>query len=221
MKIRCQRFKSTTFLTLPLLKIESMAATVAVPSAIVHKVLTTNNYEDWSIRVKTYLLAKGLWKVVGSAMEPPRVEDEAEFEAWSKNNAEALHAIHISCGDDTFSFIRDMDTAKAAWNTLEKKLKPARLPKRKDVRSDHESPMDGELQLKDLNEPVVEGHSSNANSATNDHDDKAYKHFFDCVKNGWCERSTADAREFLKKYPHPIRELRHPSSGLPALHFAI
>ncbi|XP_062009637.1 uncharacterized protein LOC133726162 isoform X4 [Rosa rugosa] len=196
MKIRCQRFKSTTFLTLPLLKIESMAATVAVPSAIVHKVLTTNNYEDWSIRVKTYLLAKGLWKVVGSAMEPPRVEDEAEFEAWSKNNAEALHAIHISCGDDTFSFIRDMDTAKAAWNTLEKKLKPARLPKRK-------------------------GHSSNANSATNDHDDKAYKHFFDCVKNGWCERSTADAREFLKKYPHPIRELRHPSSGLPALHFAI
>ncbi|PRQ53093.1 hypothetical protein RchiOBHm_Chr2g0162691 [Rosa chinensis] len=158
MRIRCQRLKSTGhLLTLPLPKIESMAATVAVPGAIVHKVLTTNNYEDWSIRVKTYLLAKGLWKVVGSAMEPPRVEDKAEFEAWSKNNAEALHAIHISCGDDTFSFIRDMDTAKAAWNTLEHKLKPARLPKRKDVRSDHESPMDVELQLKDLNEPVVEG----------------------------------------------------------------
>ncbi|XP_040371312.1 uncharacterized protein LOC121051859 [Rosa chinensis] len=165
-----------------------MAATVAVPSAIVLKVLTTNNYEDWSIRVKTYLLAKGLWKVVGSATEPPSVEDEA----WIKNNAEALHAIHISCGDDTFSFIRDMDTAKAAWNTLEKRLKPARLPERK-------------------------GHSSNANSATNDHDHNTYQHFFHCVER----ESTADALEFLKQNPHPIRELRHPSSDLPALHFAI
>ncbi|KAM5580961.1 hypothetical protein ABKV19_010263, partial [Rosa sericea] len=135
-----------------------MAATVAVPSAIVLKVLTTNNYEDWSFRVKTYLLAKGLWRVVESAMEPPRVEDgEAEFEAWSKNNAEALHAIHISCGDDSFSFIRGIDTAKAAWNTLEKKLKPAGLLKREDKRSEHEFVTDGELELKDLKlEPVVE-----------------------------------------------------------------
>lgn len=108
-----------------------MAATVVVPSAIVLKVLNTDNYQDWSFRVKTYLLAKGLWKVVESAaMEPPREEDgEAGYEAWSKKNAEALHAIHISCGEDTFSFIRGIDTAKAAWNTLEKKLKPAGLPK--------------------------------------------------------------------------------------------
>lgn len=107
-----------------------MAATVVAPSAIVPKVLNTDNYQDWSFRVKTYFLAKGLWKVVESTMEPPRVEyGEAEYEAWNKKNAEALHAIHISCGEDTFSFIRGIDTAKAAWNTLEKKLKPAGLPK--------------------------------------------------------------------------------------------
>lgn len=121
-----------------------LAAAAAVPSGIVLKVLTANNYEDWSFRVKTYLLAKGLWKVVESAKEPPRVEggDEAEFEAWNEKNAEALHAIHISCGEDIFPFIRGIDTAKAAWNTLEKKLKPAgaRLPKREGIRTTQNKP---------------------------------------------------------------------------------
>nr|XP_011467813.1 PREDICTED: uncharacterized protein LOC101315069 isoform X3 [Fragaria vesca subsp. vesca] len=209
-----------------------MAATVAVPSAIVLKVLTTNNYEDWSFRVRTYLLAKGLWKVVESAMEPSD-GDEADFEAWSKNNAEALHAIHITCGEDIFPFIRGIDTAKAAWNTLEKKLKPAGLPKREDARSEHQSPMDGELQLKDLKpEPVVEGIISidppivvegcnnNASSTTNDLDRGSYQHFFDCVEYYWRGNNESEALEFLKQYPHPIRELRHPSSNFPALHFA-
>nr|XP_011467812.1 PREDICTED: uncharacterized protein LOC101315069 isoform X2 [Fragaria vesca subsp. vesca] len=197
-----------------------MAATVAVPSAIVLKVLTTNNYEDWSFRVRTYLLAKGLWKVVESAMEPSD-GDEADFEAWSKNNAEALHAIHITCGEDIFPFIRGIDTAKAAWNTLEKKLKPAGLPKREDARSEHQSPMDGELQLKDLKpEPVVEGCNNNASSTTNDLDRGSYQHFFDCVEYYWRGNNESEALEFLKQYPHPIRELRHPSSNFPALHFA-
>ncbi|XP_004306019.1 PREDICTED: uncharacterized protein LOC101305687 [Fragaria vesca subsp. vesca] len=206
-----------------------MAATAAFSSAIVLKLLTTNNYEDWSFRVKTYLLAKGLWKVVESAMEPPRVEDgEAEFEAWSEKNAEALHAIHITCGEDIFPFIRGIDTAKAAWNTLEKKLKPAGLPKTEDARSEHQSPMDGELQLKDLKpEPVIEGQSiwagcnNNASSTTNDLDRGSYQHFFDCVEYYWRRNNEGDALEFLKEYPHPIRELRHPSSDIPALHFAM
>ncbi|KAL6139993.1 hypothetical protein ACLB2K_058294 [Fragaria x ananassa] len=200
-----------------------LAAAAGVPSGIVLKVLTANNYEDWSFRVKTYLLAKGLWKVVESAKEPPRVEggDEAEFEAWNEKNAEALHAIHISCGEDIFPFIRGIDTAKAAWNTLEKKLKPAGLPKREDARSEHQSPVDGELQLKDLKpEPVVEGCNNNASSTTNDLDRGSYQHFFDCVEYYWRGNNVSDALEFLKQYPHPIRELRHPSSDIPALHFA-
>lgn len=194
-----------------------MAATVVVPSAIVLKVLNTaDNYDDWSVRVKTYLQAKGLWNVVESNTEPPsRVE--AEYEGWSKKNAEALHAIYISCGEDTFSFIRDIDTAKAAWNTLEKKLKPAGLPKTTDEISEHQSPVDGGLQLKDLERrPVVnvEGDNSNSNAAA---DDDIYKSFFNLVKEHWKESA---ALNFLKEHPETIRR-RHPSSGLPALHFAI
>ncbi|KAK9924727.1 hypothetical protein M0R45_033081 [Rubus argutus] len=197
-----------------------MAATVVVPSAIVLKVLNTaDNYDDWSVRVKTYLQAKGLWNVVESNTEPPsRVE--AEYEGWSKKNAEALHAIYISCGEDTFSFIRDIDTAKAAWNTLEKKLKPAGLPTTTDEISEHQSPVDGGLQLKDLERrPVVnvEGDNSNSNAAA---DDDIYKSFFNLVKEDWKESSTSAALNFLKEHPETIRR-RDPSSGLPALHFAI
>ncbi|KAK9950457.1 hypothetical protein M0R45_005947 [Rubus argutus] len=98
-----------------------MAATV-VP--IVHKVLSQDNYEIWSLRVKTYLHAKDLWSVVKPTNEAPKLEDnEVEFKVWSNRNAEALHAIHICCGDDMFPFVSGLDTAKAAWNSLEAKFK--------------------------------------------------------------------------------------------------
>ncbi|KAM2417213.1 hypothetical protein ACFX1W_024082 [Malus domestica] len=97
-----------------------------VPSLIVHELLNQNNYEDWSLRVKTYLLAKDLWDVVEATTEPPKREDgEVEYKAWRKSNAEALHSIQISCGEDTFSFIRGTSTAKVAWDILAEKLKPA------------------------------------------------------------------------------------------------
>ncbi|RXH69497.1 hypothetical protein DVH24_037281 [Malus domestica] len=76
-----------------------------------------DDYKDWSVRVKTYLLSKDLWDVVES--EPPEQEGVGDFKAWRKNNAEALHAIQLSCGPRTFPSIRDKANAKAAWDTLE------------------------------------------------------------------------------------------------------
>ncbi|TQD93086.1 hypothetical protein C1H46_021293 [Malus baccata] len=102
-----------------------MAATV-VSSVIANlKVLSHDNYEDWSFHFKTYLLAEDLWEVVEETSEPPRQEDgEAEFLVWRKNNAKVLHAIHTCCGDDTHFIIRGISSAKVAWDTLAEKLKP-------------------------------------------------------------------------------------------------
>ncbi|XP_061999009.1 uncharacterized protein LOC133716317 [Rosa rugosa] len=101
-----------------------MAETVSA-SAIVLQVLGRENYEDWSVRVRTYLMAKDLWDVVEARGEPPKPEKgEAKYKTWRKNNAEALHAIQISCGPDTFPLIRDKITAKTAWNTLVAEFKP-------------------------------------------------------------------------------------------------
>ncbi|TQD77421.1 hypothetical protein C1H46_037038 [Malus baccata] len=97
-----------------------------VPRPIVHELLNQNNYEEWSLRVETYLLAKGLWEVVEATTEPPKREDgEIGFQAWRQSNAEALHSIQVSCGADTFSFIRGTRRAKIAWDILAEKLKPA------------------------------------------------------------------------------------------------
>lgn len=90
-----------------------MVNTTVGASAIVPEVLNWDNYEHWSLRVKTYLLAEDLWKVV----EATTSELEHD-EVWSRENAKALHVIHISCGSDVFPLISDTDRAKVAWVKL-------------------------------------------------------------------------------------------------------
>ncbi|XP_061999131.1 uncharacterized protein LOC133716435 [Rosa rugosa] len=92
------------------------------PCAFVPEVLNRFNYEDWSLRVETYLLAEDLWDVVEASNEP--TNDEREYMIWRKKNAKALLAIQISCGSDTFSLIRNTRTAKVAWDALAAKFKP-------------------------------------------------------------------------------------------------
>lgn len=89
-------------------------------SATVVEVLREDNYLDWSVRVKTLLMAHGLWGIVAS----PTPANESDFSGWSKTNASALHVIQSSCGPDTFSHIRLSNTAKDAWETLARKFEP-------------------------------------------------------------------------------------------------
>ncbi|XP_062029415.1 uncharacterized protein LOC133745368 isoform X2 [Rosa rugosa] len=102
-----------------------MASTTTVTcNAIVPELLNPHNYKHWSSRVRTYLVAKDLWDVVKG--KHPTPDAEVENKAWMKKNAEALHAINISCGTEMFSLISEIDTAMEAWEVLEKvfKLRP-------------------------------------------------------------------------------------------------
>ncbi|XP_062175092.1 uncharacterized protein LOC133880207 [Alnus glutinosa] len=92
--------------------------------AVVLQVLEKHNYVDWSVRVKIYLMAHGLWEIIDQVTtEPPRQEDdEYAFKTWSKKNSTALHIIQISCGPNTFSEIFHISSAKIAWDTLAKKF---------------------------------------------------------------------------------------------------
>lgn len=92
---------------------------IVAPSAIVLQVLNEDNYEEWSVWVKTYLAAHGLWDViVYTRSELPAESSEAESKALRKKNAQALHAIQISCGQYTFSLIKNVTTARDAWDIL-------------------------------------------------------------------------------------------------------
>ncbi|PQP92524.1 uncharacterized protein Pyn_19047 [Prunus yedoensis var. nudiflora] len=87
-----------------------MATATVVPGSIVLEVLNQDNYEQWSFRVKTYLLAKDLWDIV----EAPTQEfgEGVGDKVWTKKNAEALYAIQISCGTDIFTFIKNSKRPK-------------------------------------------------------------------------------------------------------------
>lgn len=83
---------------------------------IVHTLLNRKNYESWSSRIESYLMAEDLWDVV---------EDTYDFEneALRKKDVKALYAIKNSCGDDTYKLIKDLDSAKDAWDTLSENFK--------------------------------------------------------------------------------------------------
>jgi hypothetical protein len=88
-------------------------------SAAVLEVLNKDNYMAWSVRVKTYLMAKDLWDTIEATSEPPKQEDdEIAFKDWCEKNSMALNMIQVSCGPDALSVIRQISSAKIAWNTL-------------------------------------------------------------------------------------------------------
>jgi hypothetical protein len=99
--------------------------TKAALCAAVLEVLDKDNYVDWSVRVKTYLMAQELWNIVKATTETP--QQEANEKAWSKKNSMALHVIQISCGSDAFSKIREINSAKQAWDTLAGKYNVSKI----------------------------------------------------------------------------------------------
>ncbi|KAK9930428.1 hypothetical protein M0R45_027465 [Rubus argutus] len=96
-----------------------MTSTPVGSNALILEVLNRHNYKNWRSRVKTYLLAEDLWEVIIQAMTEPAKHDD-EYKAWTKKNAKALYAIQNSCGPEMFPFIRETETAKSAWEALER-----------------------------------------------------------------------------------------------------
>ncbi|KAI4305472.1 hypothetical protein L6164_028837 [Bauhinia variegata] len=80
-------------------------------NGIVPELLTNDNYERWSVLMKNYLMGQDLWDVVLS--NPKRDNKE-----WKKDNAQALHAIQLSCRPYAFREVQRCETAKIAWNQL-------------------------------------------------------------------------------------------------------
>lgn len=76
------------------------------------KLLDDSNYFNWSFRIETILKHKGLWKTISDT----RPTEAEQATAWDKNDQEALTCMRLSIGDDQIKHIRNIDTAKAAWN---------------------------------------------------------------------------------------------------------
>ncbi|GKV14292.1 hypothetical protein SLEP1_g25188 [Rubroshorea leprosula] len=101
-------------------------------NAIIPEILKEDNYERWSILMQHYLVAQGLWNVVLSS-QIPWAEDAGD---WIKRNASALLAIKISCGAEMFDQIKNMNSAKDAWNALANLHKPPNVEERRGRETD-------------------------------------------------------------------------------------
>ncbi|GKV20264.1 hypothetical protein SLEP1_g30418 [Rubroshorea leprosula] len=87
------------------------------PNTIVPEVLEEYNYERWSILIKHYLVAQDVWDVV----DPSPTNEEINERVWNKKNALSLHAIKISCGAKAFNLIKNIESARDAWQELQKR----------------------------------------------------------------------------------------------------
>ncbi|KAH7536984.1 hypothetical protein FEM48_Zijuj03G0043900 [Ziziphus jujuba var. spinosa] len=92
----------------------AVLSTQIVPEVLINK----EKYKEWSIRLRTYLMAQDVWDVLEPTPTFVDVWDVAVEMAWKRKNATALHAIHISCGPDAFSLIEHITNAKEAWDKL-------------------------------------------------------------------------------------------------------
>nr|XP_011467784.1 PREDICTED: uncharacterized protein LOC105352410 [Fragaria vesca subsp. vesca]XP_011467785.1 PREDICTED: uncharacterized protein LOC105352410 [Fragaria vesca subsp. vesca] len=189
--------------------IKGMAATL-VPSTVIDlEALDQDNYEHWSYWVRKYLLAENLWDVVQGTSEPPKLEDgegEAEYMAWRKNNARALHVITIFSGQDARYCISDSEMAEDAWITLAKKFNPPQSLKTPEEDSED---LNDDIDSNDGDPDLEIGYRAND-------DEYDTFNFFENVRNGKWEA----AKEFINKHPDAVRA-KDQRYGWTALQFAV
>jgi len=86
-------------------------------------VFSGENYQIWSVKMKYYLEASGLWDVVMSEIqllqEDPTVAQIRNYNDEVIRRAKVKTCIHFAVSDVVFTRIMSCETAKEAWNTLQ------------------------------------------------------------------------------------------------------
>jgi hypothetical protein len=85
--------------------------------------LNSHNYGYWKTCIESYLQGQDLWEVVaGSEVVPPAKEkDQGEpLRKWKIKAGKAMFVLKTTIEEDLLEHIRDADTPKTAWETLEK-----------------------------------------------------------------------------------------------------
>ena len=85
-------------------------------------VFSGENFEIWSVKMKSYLEASGLWEAVTSEIqslsENPTVAEIRNYNEEARTRSKAKTCIHSEVSDVVFTRIINCETAKEAWDTL-------------------------------------------------------------------------------------------------------
>ncbi|WRX12867.1 protein of unknown function DUF4219 - like 3 [Theobroma cacao] len=83
-------------------------------------IFTSENFPIWSVKMKAYLRAFDLWKVVETGSEPPKLRKDPTVAQIKQHNKKvpkryrALSCIHSVVSDSIFTHIMACETAKEA-----------------------------------------------------------------------------------------------------------
>ena len=96
-------------------------------------ILKSDNYENWCKQMKVLLRCQGLWDLVKDGVEALKEdaseEEKKEHEESEKKNYKALFIIHQCLSSDNFEKVSDSESAKEAWEILEKSFGGAKKVK--------------------------------------------------------------------------------------------
>ena len=73
-------------------------ANIASSSSSIKK-LNNNNYDRWSIRIKSYLLGQDLWSVDGGAETTPPTDKE-EKKRWKIRAKKTMYVLSVTVEDE-------------------------------------------------------------------------------------------------------------------------
>jgi len=85
-------------------------------------VFSGENFEIWSVKMKSYLEVSGLWEVViteiQSLQADPTIAEIRNYNEESRTRSKAKTSIHSVISDVVFTRIINCETAKEVWDTL-------------------------------------------------------------------------------------------------------
>ncbi|CAL2251522.1 unnamed protein product [Prunus armeniaca] len=86
-------------------------------TSILFPIFTGENYDFWSIKMKTYCMSQDLWDIVDSGFnnpENPTVEQLRQLKKDQQKDAKALFALQQALDDTIFPRIMGATTSKEA-----------------------------------------------------------------------------------------------------------
>lgn len=93
-----------------------------------YPILNGDNYQSWSIKMKSHLKALSLWEVVESDYEPTPLPQNPTLNQIKKHDEEkakkpkALSCIHSAVSDGIFTSIMTCESPKEAWEMLKEEF---------------------------------------------------------------------------------------------------
>nr|XP_011459732.1 PREDICTED: uncharacterized protein LOC105350068 [Fragaria vesca subsp. vesca] len=102
-----------------------MASSTSHQNSLPLPIFSGENYDFWSIKMKTYFMSQDLWDIVDKGFtttENPSVEQLRQERKEKQRDANALYAIQQAVDDANFSRIMGASTAKEAWDWLKEEF---------------------------------------------------------------------------------------------------